>query len=62
MFKNFKRGLSYAGILSSVSLIAVCLVFNIENRNLKNNEYPGGNGEQQGKRTTGRAFAHNTRY
>ena len=36
MFKNFKRGLIYAGVLSSVSLIVVCLVFNIENRNLKN--------------------------
>ena len=35
-FKNFKLGLIYAGVLSSVSLIAVSLVFNIESSNLKN--------------------------
>lgn len=36
MFKNVKRGLFYAVVLSLVSLISVCLVFNIENKNLKN--------------------------
>ena len=36
MFKNFKRGLIYAGVLSFVSLIVVYLIFNIENRSLKN--------------------------
>jgi diguanylate cyclase (GGDEF)-like protein len=36
MFKNLKRGLIYTGVLSLVSLISIYLVFNIENKNLKN--------------------------
>ena len=36
VFKNFKKGLIYAGVLSSVSLILVSLVFQLESSNLKN--------------------------